>query len=210
MSNQIIIFGTGAVGKAALEIFHSNKLEVLCFLDDHEDQQNTQIGTVSVLGKTDDETYLTLLGSTCDAFVAEDDNEAKKSTVEFLNKKWKVQPNNAIHSDVTFASSSAFGHGNLINAGVRLGAFAEIKNHCIIHTGVTIETGTIINDFVQIGAGSIIGSDVVVEEQVFIGSGAVIVGGIKIGKGARIGAGSVVISDVKAGKTVFGNPATEV
>lgn len=210
MSNQIIIFGASTIGKTALEIFNSNKVEVLCFLDDQDEMEGKEIGTVSVLGKTDDETYLSLLGKSCEAFIAEDDNKAKKSIVDTLNKKWKVQPNNAVHSDVTLAGTSGFGYGNLINAGVRVGAFVEIKNHCIINSGALLETGAVINDFTQIGSGSIIGADVVVEEGAFIGSGVVIVSGVKIGKGARIGAGSVVVADVKAGTTVFGNPAKEV
>ncbi len=210
MANQIIIFGANTLGKTAMEIFNSNKVEVLCFLDDKAEMEGVEIGTVSVLGKTDDETYLSLLGKSCDAFIAEDDNKVKKSTVELLNKKWEVQPNNAVHSDVTLASTSAFGHGNLINAGVRIGAFAEIKSHCIINANVVIEASALINDYVQIGSGSIIGSDVVVEEGAFIGTGVIIVAGVTIGKGARIGAGSVVVSEVKKGSTVFGNPAKEV
>ena len=60
MDNPVLIFGTGGLGRAALEIFESNKNVVYGFLDDNKKIHGTEIDNVLVLGKTsDDESTLT-------------------------------------------------------------------------------------------------------------------------------------------------------
>lgn len=210
MENPIMIFGTGGLGRAALEIFESNKNVVYGFLDDDKKTHNTEIDNVQVLGKTSDESFLKIIGKKCDAFVASDDNALRKSLTNMLIKKRKVMPINAVHNSVIIASSAQIGHGNFFNGGVVIGAGTDIANHCILHSKSVIDHDAKLGDFVQIGAGSVVSANVVVEEGAFIGSGAVLISGITVGKNARVGAGSVVISNVVAGKTVFGNPAVEI
>lgn len=210
MENPVIIFGANAIGREAKEIFEANSNVVYCFLDDDKKLHNTEIDTVSVLGSTDDDGYLKLIGKKCEAFVASDENKVRKSLVKMLNEVRHVQPVNAIHRSSIMAASSSIGHGNFIDQGVKVGAGATVGQHCVLHAGVIIGVEATIGNFVQIGAGSIINSGVTIEEEAFIGSGVTIVNGITIGKGARIGAGSVVIGPVKAGETVFGNPAQAI
>lgn len=210
MENPVIIFGANYLGRAAREIFDRNGNVVYCFLDDNKQLHGTEIDTVTVLGSTDDDGYLKLIGKKCEAFVAVDDNKVRKALVRMLHEVRKMQPVNAVHPATTLASSAAIGHGNFVDAGVQVGAGAVIGNHCLIHANAVLAAETQVGDFVQIGAGSIINTGVVIEAEAFIGSGVIIVSGATIGKGARIGAGSVVISPVKAGETVFGNPAATV
>ena len=210
MENPVIIFGAGALGKAALEIFESNEIPVYCFLDDDNSLHGQEIRDVSIIGSTEDEEFLKYLGKKCEAILAEDDNKVRKSLVSLLNEKWKTMPVNAIHKDASISGDLSIGHGNMVNAAVRIGAFASVGNHCIINAGVIIEHDVNISDYVQLGAGSIINAGVEIEDDVFIGSGVTVVAGIKIGKGARVGAGSVVISDVLQNQTLFGNPAKPV
>ncbi|MFC2125296.1 acetyltransferase [Bacteroidota bacterium] len=210
MDKPVIIFGANAIGRAAYEIFTSNDILIYCFLDDQEELIGTEINDVRVLGKTDDDAFLKYIGHKCEAFVASDDNELRKSIVEMLINRRKIMPVNANHKKAELSSSSILGHGNFINAGAILGTDVEIGNHCIIHANSIFEYGVKTGDFVQIGSGTIINSEVVIEDEVFIGSGVTIVSGIRIGKQARIGAGSVVISDVKEGDTIFGNPAKPI
>ncbi|BDC98285.1 acetyltransferase [Persicobacter psychrovividus] len=210
MENPVLIFGANAIGKAALEIFNSNGVEVYGFLDENEELHNTQIGLVSVLGFTDDEAMTQMVGESCSAFVATDENQLRKSQVEMLNESRKVQPANAVHRSALLSESASIGYGNMVNAKVFLGAHVEVGSHTILHTGVNIDADCKVGDFAQIGTGSNINAGVTIEEEVFIGSGVTIVAGVTIGKGARVGAGSVVIADVKAGQTVFGNPAAAI
>jgi sugar O-acyltransferase (sialic acid O-acetyltransferase NeuD family) len=210
MDNPVIIFGAGFLGRTAKEIFESNSNVIYCFLDDNKALHGKEIDTVTVLGSTDDDGYLKLIGKKCEAFVAIDDNRIRKDIVKMLQDVRHTQPVNAVHPSAILASSSSIGHGNFIDVGSKVGAGAEIGNHCLINANVVIGAESKIADFVQIGAGSIINAGVEIEAEAFIGSGVIIISGITIGKGARIGAGSVVIAPVKAGETVFGNPAQKV
>ena len=210
MDNPVMIFGTGGLGRAALEIFESNGNVVYGFLDDNKETHGTEIDTVQVLGKTSDDGFLKLIGKKCEAFIASDDNAMRKSLVKMLLDKRKVMPTNAVHNTTVIASSAKIGHGNFFNAGVVVGAGTDIANHCIFHSRSTVDHDAKIGDFVQLGAGAIVNAGATVKDNAFIGAGATIVSGIVIGKNARIGAGSVVIGDVEANTTVFGNPAQEI
>ncbi len=210
MENPIIIFGATYLGRQAKEIFERNGNVVYGFLDDNKKLHNTEIDNVIVLGTTDDEAFLKLLGKKCEAFVALDENKVRKNLVTLLHEDYKVQPVNLIPQSAIIPASTDMGHGNFIDQGVKFGPGSSIGNHCIIQTNAIIGTETKVGDFVQIGSGSIINPGSEIEDEVFIGSGVTIVGGITIGKGARIGAGSVVVSPVKAGETVFGNPAQKI
>lgn len=210
MEKPVLILGAGAVGKSAMQIFNSNDVIVYGFLDDNEKLHDTQIDEVSVLGFTDEESLLSIIGEECEAFVAVDENEIRKSIVANLNKSRKVMPINAIHSSTIMAESSSVGHGNFINAGVILGPNVKVGHHCLLHTKSTLDQGVVIGDYVQIGMGVNINHGVKIADEVFIGSGATIIAGVTIEKGARIGAGSVVVSHVKENVVLFGNPAAEV
>ena len=210
MENPVIIFGAKGMAEAVLEIFNSNGVVVYGFLDDDVSLHNKEINGVTVLGATDDQGYLKLIGKKAEAFVAVDENAYRKGLVKMINEKRKKMPVNAIHSFANIPESAFLGHGNFINAGVILGAEARVSSHCIVNAGAIIDYGATLGDFVQIGTGSIINPGVVVGNEAFIGSGVTVVSGVTIGEGARIGAGSVVVADVPKGQTVFGNPAKPV
>lgn len=210
MENPVVIFGAKGLGRVALDIFKSNEVVIYGFLDDDKQLHNTEILDVSVLGSTDDDGFLKLIGKKCEAFVATDDNKLRRHQVQMLLDRRKVMPVNAIHKMAYIAPSATIRHGNLISAGVIINSAASVGNHCILHANVVIDYEAKVGDLVQIGTGSQIGSSATIEDGAFIGSGVTVVSGITIGKNARIGAGSVVIESVKAGATVFGNPAKAI
>ena len=207
MENPVIIFGGGGLGRVALDIFQGNDVVVFGFLDDDAKLHNTEIADVTVMGGTDDDGFLKLIGKKCEAFVASDDKKYRRHLVGLLLERRKVMPVNAVHRQAFIAPSAAIGHGNLVSAGAVINTMARLGSHCILHVGCLIDYQAVIGDFVQIGGGSIIGSGITEEEGAFIGGGVTVVPGITIGKNARIGAGSVVVENVKSGATVFGNPA---
>lgn len=210
MENPVIILGANYLGRQAKEILESNGNVVYGFLDDNKNLHNTEIDNVTVLGSTDDENLLKLIGKTCDVVIALDENSVRKTLVKMFNKDYKVQPVNVIPQTANIPTSTDMGHGNIIDHGVKFGPGSSLGNHCIIQTNAVIATETRIGNFVQVGSGSIINAGAEIEDEVFIGSGVIVVSGVTIGKGARVGAGSVVIGPVKAGETVFGNPAQKV
>ena len=210
MDNPVMIFGANYLGRMANEIFRSNGVEVYGFLDDEKSLHKTEIDEVMVLGSTDDDGFLKLIGKKCEAFVAVDDNRLRKTLTNMIQEVRHMQPVNSIHNLAVLSRLSVIGHGNFISAGVILLPGSTIGSHCVLHTNVSIGVGTMLGNFVQVGAGTTVNADVKIEEEVFIGSGVTIISGVTIGKGARVGAGSVVISSVAAGETVFGNPAQAV
>ena len=207
MEKPVIILGAKGLGKVALDIFVENNVIVYCMLDDDDELHNTEIGDVSILGATDDEHYLGMIGKDCEAFIASNETEYKRNLVDLLKEGHQVVPINAIHQQSYIAKSAVLGHGNLINAKASINAYARLGNFCVVNTNATIDYEATIGDFVQVGTGTIINSAVVIEDNVFIGAGAVIISGVTIRQRARIGAGSLVIAEVKAKQTVFGNPA---
>jgi sugar O-acyltransferase (sialic acid O-acetyltransferase NeuD family) len=210
MDKPVIILGAKGIAHPALEIFNSNQVIVFGFLDEDASLYQTEINNVPVLGHTEDEGFLKLIGKKTEAFVAVDDTKYRKFLVEMLLENRKVQPVNAIHERAYISTDAELGHGNFINANVTIGAGTKVGSHCIFHTGAIVDHKSVIGDFVQIGAGSTINAEVTIEEGAFIGSGVTIVGGVTIGKGARVGAGSVVIASVGKNETVFGNPAAKI
>ncbi len=210
MENPVIILSNGGLGAVALDIFKKNGVVVYGILDDDATLHNTEIDDITILGNTDDDGFLKLIGKKCEAFVATDDNKLRKNLTEMLMDRRHVMPVNAIHESAIFGLLAEIGHGNLISAGVILNAKVKLGHHSILNAGVVIDREATIDNYVQIGPKSVIGANVTIGENTFIGSGVIIVPGIKIGKNARIGAGSVVIADVPDKATVFGNPAAKV
>jgi sugar O-acyltransferase (sialic acid O-acetyltransferase NeuD family) len=210
MENPVIIFGAGYLGRAAKEIFESNQVIVYGFLDDDKSLHHKEIDDATVLGATDDDGFLKLIGKKCEAFVAVDDNALRRGIVKVIQEHHHQQPVNAIHIRASVSPRSSMSHGNFVDNGVIISAGASLGSHCILQAGASIGVEVKLGDFVQVGMGSLINSGVTLEEGAFIGSGVTVVSGVTIGKGARVGAGSVVVASVKAGATVFGNPAQPV
>ncbi|HBK90005.1 MAG: DapH/DapD/GlmU-related protein [Cyclobacteriaceae bacterium] len=210
MENPVIIFGANHLGRIAKEIFESNEVVVYGFLDDNKKLHGTELDEAAVLGGTDDDGFLKLIGKKCEAFVAVDDNKLRRSIVTMLKEIRHVQPVNATHKLAALSPKTVLGYGNFFDTGFSTGPGSTLGSYGLFHAHSHVGAECTIGDFVQLGSGSIINPGVVVEDEVFIGSGVTIIAGVSIGKGARIGAGSVVISSVKAGATMFGNPAQAV
>lgn len=210
MDNPVIIFGAGTLGKMALDIFNENNVLIYGILDDKKELHNTEIGTVMIMGATDDAGILKIIGKKTEAFVAVKNQADRKSLAEMLNKKRKTMPINAIHKSAILSEEAIIGHGNLIAASTVIGPFAKVGNLNILGTSVIIDAEAEIGNYVEIGSGSVISSEAKIEEGAFLGTNVTVVSGISIGKNARVGAGSVVIENVPENTTVFGNPAKAI
>lgn len=210
MENPVLIFGAGSLGMQALDIFKKNNVLVFGILDDNKALHGKEFGDISVLGATDDEAFINIIGEKCETFVAIGERSVRKQLTEGLNERFKSMPVNAIHESSIISETAAIGHGNLFGARVTVGPLSKLGSHSLFQTASVIETAAEVGDYVTVGAGAVINDRVKVGNGVFIGSGAIIVAGIEIGKNARIGAGSVVVENVPAGATFFGNPARKI
>lgn len=210
MQDPVVIFGAGNTGKMVIDIFNLNEVLVYGLLDDNEKLHNAEISEIVVLGHTDDNGFLKIIGNKTEAFVAIRNKTDRKRVVKLLNEKRKTMPVNAIHPSSIVAGDAGIGHGNLLSAGVVISSGANLGSHIFIFPKSVIGAGAKIGDYCEIGSGVSIGSDVVVEDGAFIGDGATIISGVTVGKNSRVGAGSVVIKSIDKGTTVFGNPAEKV
>src|SRR5689334_1422709 len=115
MENPVIIFGANYLGRAAKEIFEANGNVVYGFLDDTKTLHNKELDETFILGSTDDDGFLKLIGKKCVAFIAIDDNRFRKNLVKMLHEVRHVQPVNAIHKDARISNHVELGHGNFID-----------------------------------------------------------------------------------------------
>ncbi|WP_245574483.1 NeuD/PglB/VioB family sugar acetyltransferase [Hugenholtzia roseola] len=206
----VIVLGAKGIALAALEALHADNRLIYCLLDDDTELQGKEIENIAVLGDTEDESFLKLLGEKCEAFIAIENNTHRKKLAQLISKKYKQNLFVLAHPKSQIAQSATIGTGTFLDAGVIVGAQTQIGKHSLIQAGSLIDYQVQIGDFVQIGIGAKIAAGVSIGENAFIGTGATLVAGIKIGKNAQIGAGSVVISNVGEGETFFGNPAKKV
>jgi sugar O-acyltransferase (sialic acid O-acetyltransferase NeuD family) len=210
MENPVIILGAQAVGTAALDAFLSNEVVVYCILDDDPKLHSTELLDVPVMGNTDDNELLKLLGKKCEVFVATEDAASRRSLTKMLHDEYQVAPVNAVHQRASVSAHAELSHGNYVGPNAVLAAKAKIGQGVLVGANAVVETGATVGDYAQLGTGAQIGVGATVGENAFIGAGAVLVAGVKVGDKARVGAGSVVVADVAKGQTVFGNPAKPV
>lgn len=208
--NPVIIFGAGGLGQVALDIFKSNDVVVYGFLDDDKALHGTEVNDVPVLGATEDDGFLKLIGKKCDAFIATDDTLLRKNLTEMLLERRKVMPVSAIHATAVIAPSASISYGTLIGPGAIVNSGAEVGAHCILHAGAIVDFRAKVADFCVLGSRAALGPEARMEEQAYLGAGALVVGGLTMGAKSRAGAGSVVVESIKAKGTVFGNPAKPV
>jgi len=163
--NPVIIFGSKETGQIALEICNSNELLVFCLLDDDKKEHKKEYGLVTVMGGTDDEEYLKLIGKKCDAFIAVDNLKERRFLAEMLEEEKKVKPVTILHKQVVLSESAKLGDGTLINAGSVIGTNAIVGDNCIIQNRVVVEAFAEIQDFVHLCSGAIVGQGAVVEKE---------------------------------------------
>ncbi len=123
-----------------------------------------------------------------------------------------------VHSDVSIGPYSHLRPAALIEEGVHLGNYVEVKNSRV---GAGAAAGHFcylgdadIGDGVNIGAGAITcnydGVDkhqTVIGRSAFIGSDTMLIAPVTVGEGATTGAGAVVTRDVPEGRRAVGVPA---
>ena len=62
MENPVIIFGANPLGRMAKEIFESNGVVIYGFLDDDTKLHSKELDDAIILGSTDDDGFLKLIG----------------------------------------------------------------------------------------------------------------------------------------------------
>jgi len=204
----ILIIGTGAQAKYALEIFHLTDRQVVGLLNIAGELSQKKIDSVKILGVTDDFEKYYFEFDKPEILISCSSNRHKEQLHKSLVTYDPVYTN-AIHPRAIIARTSKIGSGVIINANAVVQPFATIGSHVMIHAGSIVEHDCIIGDFVNIAPNATITGHVKLKKGVTIYAGAVISPTIEVGSYSIVGAGSVVLKNIKKETLVIGSPATK-
>ena len=98
------------------------------------------------------------------------------------------------------------GPGCYINAGVVIGAQAELDASVFINRNASLGHHTRAEDYVSIGPGATVAARVRLGKGCFIGAGATIASGVSIGANSVVGSGASVYRDLPDNALAVGNP----
>ena len=203
----ILILGTGAEARIALDIANDLDILVYGFITSEETELRKEMNDILVVAELGSEDSDTLLkDENIKMVLAEADLEQR----ELLSEQLATHSSEVInlnHPLARFSPFSQMGKGNILNTGSVVLANAEIGDFNWIGCHVSIGADAVIGDFCNILDGVRIGEGAIIERQVFIGAGAIIQKGVRVGEKVMIAPGAVVMTDIPDGATAFGNPA---
>lgn len=206
---RVILIGTNAQAKYALDIYHYYKdVKVVGLVDIVGDKTiwgKSLYGNL-VLGGLD--IVETLINRNVDGVLVCCARPGGKEVLTRRARKAGLRLVNAIHPRSTIASTARIGSdGVIINAGAVIQPFARIGNSVMIHANVIVEHDNIIEDYVNLAPGVNLAGWVTVKEGATVCTGAIVIPKVTIGRGAVVGAGAVVLHDVPDDVTIVGVPA---
>ena len=208
MLKNIIIIGAGGVGReTALIIEDINNVNkewnIIGFVDDNDDIQNTKIDDYHVIGKLD---YILNYKKEVYVVCAIANYNVKKSIVNKLKSNKNIKFATLIHPSTILNRTVEVGEGCIIYQNVIVTTNVTIGNHVIVSPKAGIGHDTVVKDYCNLLWNVNISGNVVLKEGVLVGSGATVIQGLEIGEGATLGAGAVVIRDIPMKKVAVGNP----
>lgn len=202
-----IIIGAGTYGEVYLAYLQETGIEVVGFVDDNPDLQDTFVREMPVLGKISD---LEHLKDKLDVEAVYCPIGNNKLRVRFLEhaKSLGYKTPCFIHPSVIMHSSVTIGDGVYILLGARIMPYTVIDDYVMISMNALIAHHNHLHKGTFISTGVNFGASINAHENTYIGIGATIMTGIhNLGKDCVVGAGAVVIRDVPDNAVVAGVPA---
>ena len=209
---QLAIYGAGGFAREvawlAQSIFNmKDSYQVVCFIDDNEDNQGQIINNIPVMSLVEAREKFP------DAGVVGGVGSPK--TRQLLMEKAAVSGfsfETLIHPRVERSQWIEIGEGTVICAGNILTTNIKIGRHVQINLDCTVGHDVIMDDYTTLAPGVHVSGWVHFGKRVYVGTGAVIINGTKeapltIGNDAIIGAGACVTKPVPSGETWVGVPA---
>ena len=209
MNNKILLIGTGAQAKYALEIFHIIDRNVVGLIALPEETPPASIDGINVLGSMEDFEKIYMKIGQPSLLLCCSKNKLKEQ-LEIKLSRYSPQYANAVHPRSVIARTVTLGHGMIVNAIAVIQPFARIGNHVMIHAGAIIEHDCVVGDYANLAPGSALAGHVKIGKGATVYAGAVVVPTVEIGEYAIIGAGGVVLENVRNDVTVAGCPAREI
>ncbi|MCA8911777.1 MAG: hypothetical protein KDB82_08730 [Planctomycetes bacterium] len=171
---KLLILGTGALAKAAMELVAANEsLKVSAIIDTGDGSMvGEEFLGIRVQGDLSDLPRYKIQGAKA-VFPACDDPAEKTKALEAAAKV-KYQVIALRHPSAIVADSAKLGEGGFIGAGVIIGAEAKIGRGCSIGAGAIIEAGATVGEGCSIAAGAVIGPNANVAAGTAVGLGEVV------------------------------------
>jgi len=209
-SDRSVIIGAGFYGEVFKSYLTECGVNVVGFIDDTPEYQNTVKRGLPVLGKISDmktikdkyninAIYCSIGNNVARLFFLKEARKIGLRTPNFIHPTAIVSP------DVEIKGTMYLMPGSVIQP------YAKIGDGCMFLTKVSIGHHTIIDNGCFASSSSTIGAKMNIQKYAWIGLGATVMTGVKnLGENCLIGAGAVVISDVSANAVVAGVPAKKI
>lgn len=209
---DLIIIGVGGVGREAALIAEeineqSKQWNILGFVDDNKDVQNTYINGYPVLGKCD---YLQNYDKEVYVVCAISNYKVKKRIISKLRANSSIKFATLIHPSVNLNKHIKIGEGCIVYQNVIMTVNIEVGDHVIISPKCGIGHDSVIYDYVTLLWNVNVSGNVKIKEGATMGSGSTVIQGLTIGEGSFVGAGATVIRDIEKDKTAVGVPTRYV
>ena len=209
---DLIIIGVGGVGREAAliaeEINEQDKQwNILGFVDDNEDVQNTYINGYLVLGRSD---YLQNYDKEVYVVCAISNYKVKRQIISKVKANSHIKFATLIHPSVKLNKHIKIGEGCIVYQNVIMTVNIEVGDHVIISPKCGIGHDSVIDNYVTLLWNVNVSGKVKIKEGATMGSGSTVIQGLTIGEGSFVGAGACVIRNVDDDKTAVGVPTRYV
>ena len=209
---ELIIVGASGFGREVAWLVErinrgSMTWDLLGFIDDNDQIQNTYINGYKVLGKTDDiegfpeAYYVCAVG-------------ASKTREKIIDKLVNINPQikfaTLIDPAVEKSELIDIGEGTVICAHTIMTVNVTIGNHVIINLDCTLGHDAILDDYVTLYPSVNVSGATHIGRGTELGTGMQIIQGKTIGEYTIVGAGAVVVKDIPDKCTAVGSPAKPI
>lgn len=209
---DLIIFGASGFGReVAWAVERLNKAEptwnLLGFMDDNDEIQNSLINGYKVLGKSSDVIHYPEAYFVCAV-------GASRVRERIVNKLKSINPDikfgTVIDPTVEMSNLVTVGEGTIICAHTIITVNIEIGSHVIINLDCTVGHDAILKDFVTLYPSVNVSGITNIGHAVELGTGMQIIQGKTVGDYSIVGAGAVVVKDIPEKCTAVGSPAKPI
>lgn len=208
MRDRVVVVGTGAQAKYALETFTLNDISVagVVRLDDPAVASDWCAAYDAVdLGPLRDDTHP--IFDRVGGFIVCCADASLKGRLHGAIAARGLEAVSALHPAARIATTAVVGAGSIVNAGAVVQPFARIGIGSMIHANVVVEHDCELGDFVNLAPGVRLAGWVTVGTGAVVYTGANVIPKCAVGAGSVVAAGATVIEDVPPGCTVVGVPA---
>ena len=210
--NDLIIVGASGFGReVAWLVERINRVtptwNLLGFMDDNEEIQNTRINGYAVLGKTSDVARFPDAYFVCAVGAAK---IREKIIVRMKEYNPDVRFATVIDPSVEMSDLVTIGEGTIICAHTIITVNISIGDHVIINLDCTIGHDAILHDFATLYPSVNVSGMTEIGHCSELGTGMQIIQGKKVGDHSIVGAGAVVVKDIPSNCTAVGSPAKPI